>query len=68
MSLLSRLRAWWNKDELERAVEETRTSDDERYAVEEDYEAVKDDIELRGGTLAGGVADYERDSEPPTNP
>ena len=51
MSLLRRLSAWWNRDARELA--------------EEDYEARKDDVQARGGSLAGGAADYERDSEPP---
>jgi uncharacterized protein (DUF3084 family) len=65
MSFLRRLSAWWNKDELERAEEETRMTESERDAAEEDYEARKDDVQARGGSLAGGAADYERDSEPP---
>lgn len=36
----------------------------ERDAAEEDYEARKDDVAARS-YLAGGAADYERDSEPP---
>jgi hypothetical protein len=66
MALLRRLRAWWNKDELERAEEETRMTEAERDAAEEDYEARKDDMFI-SEHLAGGAADadYERDSEPP---
>jgi hypothetical protein len=64
MALLSRLRAWWNKDALERADEETRMTEAERDAAEEDYEAHKDDVRLRGGWIYGG-GDYEGDSEPP---
>jgi hypothetical protein len=66
MSFLRRLRAWWHKDELERAKEETRMTAGERDAAEEDFEARKDDTRARSGYLAGGVTDYERDSEPPT--
>ena len=40
-------------------------TESERDAAEEDYEARKDDVQARGGSLAGGAADYERDSEPP---
>lgn len=65
MSFLRRLSAWWNKDELERAEEETRMTESERDVAEEDYEARKDDVQARGGSLAGGAADYERDSERP---
>jgi hypothetical protein len=65
MGLLSRLRAWWNKDELERAELETRMTEGERDTAEEDFEARKDDIGARNDLLAGGAADYESDSEPP---
>ena len=65
MALLRRLRAWVNKDALGRSEEETRMTQSERDAAEEDYEARKDDVAARSDTLAGGAADYERDSEPP---
>jgi hypothetical protein len=65
MAFLGRLRAWWNKDALERADEETRMTQAERDVAEEDYEARKDDVAARSGLLGGGDADYERDSEPP---
>ena len=65
MALLRRLRAWWNKDALERASEETRMTQAERDVAEEDYEGRKEDVAARSGRLAGGFADYERDSEPP---
>jgi len=65
MGFLRRLSGWWNRDTLERADEETRMTESERDAAEEDYEARKDDVQARGGSLAGGAADYERDSEPP---
>jgi hypothetical protein len=65
MGFLRRLGAWWNRDALERAEEETRMTESERDAADEDYEARKDDVQARGGSLAGGAADYERDSEPP---
>jgi hypothetical protein len=64
MALLRRLRAWWSKDALERAEEETRMTEAERDAAGEDYQARKDDIAAREH-LAGGAADYERDSEAP---
>jgi hypothetical protein len=64
MALLRRLRGWWNKDALERAKEETRMTQAERDVAEEDYEARKDDVAV-SERLAGGAADYERDSEPP---
>ena len=65
MALLRRLRAWWNKDALERAEEETRMTAAERDAAEEDYEGHKDDVAV-SSYLGGGAADYERDSEPPS--
>jgi hypothetical protein len=65
MSLLRRFRAWWSKDALERSDEETRMTESERDVADEDYEAHKDDVAVRGDLLAGGAADYERDSEPP---
>ena len=65
MAVLRRLRAWWNKDALERAEEETRMTAAERDAAEEDYEGRKDDV-ATSSYLAGGAADYERDSEPPS--
>jgi hypothetical protein len=37
----------------------------ERDVAQEDYEARKDDLAVRSDFLAGGAADYERDSEPP---
>ena len=63
MALLRRLSEWWNKDALERAEEETRVTQSERDVAEEDYEARKYDVAARSDTLAGGAADYERDSE-----
>jgi hypothetical protein len=65
MGLLSRLRAWLNRDELERAELETRMTEGERDTAEEDFEARKDDVAARNDLLAGGAADYESDSEPP---
>jgi hypothetical protein len=66
MSILRRIRGWWNKDELERAEEETRMTPAERDVAEEDFEARKDDVATSGGYVGGGAAtDFERDSEPP---
>ena len=65
---LSRLRAWWDKDTLEEAKLETRMTQAERDLAEEDYEGRKDDVLTKGELLAGGAADYERDSEPPREP
>jgi hypothetical protein len=65
MSIFKRLQAWWGKNDLETADEETRTTPAERDVAEEDFEARKDDVEVRRDRL-GGAADYERDSEPPS--
>ena len=68
VGFVQRLLAWWNKDAREAAEEETRMTPAERDVAEEDYEGRKDDVANRSGTLAGGAADYERDSEPPATP
>jgi hypothetical protein len=65
MTFLGRIRAWWSKDALERADEETRMTEAERDVAEEDFEAGKDDVAVRSDLLAGGATDYESDSEPP---
>jgi hypothetical protein len=65
MAFLQRLRAWWSKDDVGRAEEETRMTEVERDVAEEDFEGRKDDVATRSGYFAGGSADYERDSEPP---
>src|SRR5262249_15416422 len=66
--LLQRIRGWWNKDAPAVADEETRMTQAERDAASEDFEARKDDLRARDEFLAGGAADYERDSEPPADP
>jgi len=63
--LLQRLRAWWNRDALDAAEEETHMTPHERDLAQEDYEARKDDLDARSGYLAGGAGDFERDSERP---
>ena len=63
MGLLTRFRAWWNKDELENAEQEARLTAEERDVAEEDFEARKDDVAAE--TYLGRGADYERDEEPP---
>jgi len=65
MALFRRLSAWWNRDALERAEQETLMSQSERDVADEDYEARKEDLAARSGPLSGGAADFERDSEPP---
>ena len=67
MSILDRLRSWWNKDELERAEEETQMTTQERDVAEEDFEARKDDVAVREYLRNEGT-DFERDSEPPRDP
>ena len=67
MSLLDRIRSWWNRDELARAEEETQMTPAERDAAEEDYEGDKDDVFVREHYGTEGV-DFERDSEPPSRP
>jgi len=65
VAILSRLRSWWNKDELELAEEETQMTPAERDVAEEDYEARKDDVATTGGYLGRAAGDYESDSESP---
>jgi hypothetical protein len=65
MALVRRLRAWWNRDAVDRAEEETSMTAIERDVAEEDYEARKDDVVARDGLLGGGATDFEADSERP---
>ena len=65
MNVLDRIRAWWNKDALDKADGETRMTEHERNIAEEDYEGRKDDSSLQSGRLLGGAGDYESDSKPP---
>jgi hypothetical protein len=65
MSFADKIRSWWSKDKLELADEETHMTESERDVAQEDYEARKDDVAVQSGRFMGGVADYERDSEPP---
>lgn len=66
MTFVQRIRAWWNKDALEREEQEEMAdmSRAERDAAEEDFQGRKDDVAIRD-RLGGGAADYEGDSEPP---
>lgn len=66
--IFSRLSTRWNKDKLERADEGTHETQQQRDIEEEDFEAQKDDVAITGDFYAGGVADYERDSEKPGHP
>jgi hypothetical protein len=64
MSILDRIRSWWNRDDLERAEEETHMTTHERDVAEEDFQARKDDVAVRERLLQDGT-DFERDSETP---
>jgi hypothetical protein len=69
MGLWKKISAWWDKDDVEDAAEGVRDdSQAKRDLAAEDYEGRKDDQYLRKDVLAGGTADYERDSEPPADP
>jgi hypothetical protein len=63
VSLLDRIRAWWGKDDLERAEEETRMTEPEREYAEEDYQARKDDVHVE--ERFGPEPNFESDSERP---
>jgi hypothetical protein len=65
MSVFSKLQAWWRKDALETADEETRMTPEERAKAERDYQAMRDDTRVQSGRMGLGAADYERDSERP---
>ena len=62
--MLNKLRAWWNKDAEELAVEETKMTAHERDIAQEDYEGKKDDLG-GGGYVREPPTDWERDSEKP---
>jgi len=64
MSVFGRLRAWWSKDAVARAEEETRMTAIERDRAEESIESRKDDLRTEELYPHDG-ADFERDSEPP---
>jgi hypothetical protein len=64
VSILDRIRSWWNRDDLERAEEETRMTTHERDVAEEDFQARKDDVAVRERLLQDGT-DFERDSKTP---
>jgi hypothetical protein len=65
MGILQRISSWWSKDDAERAAEATGPEQTDLDTVVEDYESLKDDRSVGGSYIAGGMADYERDSEPP---
>ena len=63
--IFDKVRSWWSKDRTELAKEEAGMTERERDLAEEDYESRKDDASIGGSYEAGGMADYERDSERP---
>jgi hypothetical protein len=63
MSFLDRIRAWWSKDDVERADEETRMTPEQREYAEEDYQAQRDDVHV--AERFGPEPDFESDSERP---
>jgi hypothetical protein len=64
--LWKRFMRWVSQDERELADEQVRTTNEkDRDLLKEDYEALKDDVAIRGDFVGGGTADYERDSERP---
>ena len=65
MGFFNKIGTWWSKDKLERADEGTHMTEGERDIAEEDFERQKDDVAIEGDFYAGGVTDYEADSEPP---
>ena len=64
MSLLDRFRAWWSKDTVERASEETRMTALERDLDRQEFEGRRADLAAREHLGEQGI-DFERDSNPP---
>ncbi|MGE5273034.1 MAG: hypothetical protein ACM3QU_04575 [Verrucomicrobiota bacterium] len=66
MGVWQRVSSWWNRDANEAAAEAVRDdAQARRDRAGEDFEGSLDDVQARSDTLAGGAADFERDSEPP---
>jgi hypothetical protein len=65
MGIWQRITGWWRQDDVADAELEANMTQAERDVAEEDYESQKDDRSIGGSYIAGGIADYERDSEPP---
>jgi len=66
MGVWQRISSWWNQDANEAATLAARDNDvTGRDSAAEDFEGRLDDLQVRSDILAGGTADYERDSEPP---
>jgi hypothetical protein len=69
VGLRQKVSSWWNKDMVETVTEDARDHDRAlRDRDREDFEGRLDDTQAQSGTLAGGRADFERDSEPPADP
>jgi hypothetical protein len=65
MGIWQRITGWWRRDDVAKAEEAANLTQAERDVAAEDYESQKDDRSVGGRYIAGGLADYERDSEPP---
>jgi hypothetical protein len=68
VGLWQKISSWWDKDSDERLEQAATGSQADRDAAAEDYESLKDDQSIGGSYIAGGITDYERDSEPPHDP
>jgi hypothetical protein len=68
MGILQRISSWWSKDDAERAAVAVGPDQADLDTAVEDYENLKDDRSIGGSYIAGGIADYESDSEPPRRP
>jgi hypothetical protein len=67
VSVVHRIRAWWNNDKLEHVQEDAQMTPLEHEVAEEDFQAKKDDVRLEEYYSPPGT-DFERDSEPPRHP
>ena len=68
MGIWQRISSWWSKDDAERVAEAAGPEQADLDTAVEDYESLKDDRSIGGAYIAGGMADYESDSEPPRRP
>jgi hypothetical protein len=69
VGIWQKISSWWDKDAVEAATEDARDDDQaQRDLNAEDFEGRRDDIQSGSGALAGGSADFERDSERPADP
>ncbi len=65
MGIWQRISSWRSKDDAERVAEGAGPEQADLDTAVEDYESLKDDRSVGGSYIAGGMADYERDSESP---